>query len=85
MEIKVKKKDGQLEPFDRSKIVNGLVKSGASSEEAESIASQIETWAEGAAADGVVNSSDIKTKLLELLETTNPEAVASFKAYKKPE
>jgi len=85
MEIKVRKKDGQLEPFDRSKIVNGLVKSGASSEEAESIASQIETWAQAAAADGVVDSSDIKAKLLELLETANPEAAASFRAYKKTE
>jgi len=85
MEIKIRKKDGQLEAFNRSKIINGLVKSGASSEEAESIAGQIETWAQAAVADGVVNSSDIKIKLLELLETTNPEATASFRAYKKSE
>ena len=85
MEIKVKKKDGQLEAFDRSKIVNGLVMSGASTGEAENIANQIEAWAPGSATDGAVNSSDIKAKLLELLETANPEAVASFKAYKKPE
>ena len=85
MEVQVKKKDGQLEAFDRSKIINGLVKSGASSEEAESIASQIETWAQAAAADGVVDSSDIKIKLLELLEIANPEAATSFRAYKKTE
>ena len=85
MEIQVRKKDGQLEPFDRSKLINGLVKSGASTGEAESIANQVEAWAPGSATDGAVNSSDIKAKLLELLETANPEAATSFRAYKKSE
>ena len=83
MPIKVEKKDGRLEDFDRHKISGGVVKSGASPEEAESIVTQIETWAQGVAMGGVVQSSDIRTKVLELLRSVNPEAAASFETYKK--
>ena len=83
MPIKVEKKDGRLEDFDRNKVSGSVVKSGASPEKAESIATQIETWAQSAAMDGVIKSSDIKTKVLELLRSVNPEAAASFETYKK--
>ncbi len=83
MPIKVEKKDGRLEDFDRNKISGGVVKSGVSFEEAESIATQVETWVQSAALDGVVQSSDIRTKVLELLQPIDPEAAVSFKTYKK--
>jgi len=83
MPIKMEKKDGRLEDFDRNKISGGVAKSGASPAEAESIANQIETWAQSAAVDGVVKSSAIRTKVLELLRSVNPEAAATFEAYKK--
>ena len=82
MPIKVEKKDGRLEDFDRNKVSSGIVKSGASAAEAESIANQIETWAQSAAVDGVVKSGAIRTKVLELLRSVNPEAAAAFEAYK---
>ncbi len=82
MPIKVEKKDGRLEDFDRNKVSNGIVKSGALPAEAESIANQIETWIQSAAVDGVVKSSAIRTKVLELLRSVNPEAAAAFEAYK---
>ena len=83
MPIKVEKKDGRLEDFDRNKINGGVVKSGVSSEEAENIATQVETWVQSAALDGVVQSSDIKTKVLELLQSIDPEAAVNFETYKK--
>jgi len=83
MPIKVEKKDGRLEDFDRNKISGGVVKSGVSSEEAESIVTQVETWVQSAAVDGVVQSNDIRTKVLELLQSIDPEAATSFKTYKK--
>jgi len=83
MPIKVEKKDGRLEDFDRNKISGGIVKSGASPEEAESVATQVETWAQSAAVDGVVQSSDIRTKVLGLLQSVNPEVAVAFEAYKK--
>jgi len=83
MPIKVKKKDGRLEDFDRNKVGGGVIKSGASPEEAKNIVAQIETWARSAAVDGVIKSSDIRTKVLALLRSVNPKAATTFEAYKK--
>ena len=83
MPIKVKKKDGRLEDFDRNKVSGGVVKSGASPQEAENITTQIETWVQSAAVDGVIKSSNIRTKVLELLQSVNPKAATTFEAYKK--
>lgn len=84
MELQVQKKDGTLEPFDRNKIKNGLIKSGASEAEAESIASQVEVWSQTVAVNNVVKTADIKTKVLGLLRSANPTAAAAFEAYRKP-
>lgn len=83
VEIKVQKKDGSLEDFDRSKVSNGVVKAGASFDQAESVASQVETWAQGVAVNGMVKSSDIRMKVLEFLQSTNTAVAAKFGAYKK--
>lgn len=82
--MKVQKKDGVIEDFDRNKIVNGIVKSGGTSEQAENIAGQIETWANTAAVNGIIRALDIKSKLLELLGAVNPVAKANFENYQKP-
>lgn len=82
--MKVQKNDGNLEEFDRAKIVNGILKAGGTQAEADGIAGQVEVWASNIAVDGVVKSIDIKTKLLALLGEVNPTAKASFENYVKP-
>jgi len=84
MELQVEKKDGRLEAFDRSKIINGILKSGAAQEEAENIANQVENWAKSTAVNGVIKTMDIGTKVLELLNMIDPAAAAAFQTYKKP-
>lgn len=82
-ELQVRKRDGRMEPFMRDKILNGVVKSGGTPEQAENITAEIEKWAPTAAAEGVINSSDIRVKLLELLRVENPAAADQFESYKK--
>jgi len=82
-ELKVRKKDGRIEPFDRGKMASGIQKSGASPEEAEKITSQVEAWARSAAIDGIISSAELKSKLLELLRATNPTVATSFEQFKK--
>lgn len=84
MELQIQKKDGRLEAFDRTKILSGIIKSGALAEEAESIATQIETWAQDAAQNGMIGVLEIRGKVLEILRSVNPEAAASFEGYQKP-
>jgi len=81
--LKVQKKDGTLEDFDRNKILNGLLKSGSTPEEAESLTTQVESWVSGTAVNETINSTDIRTKVLELLKTVNPTAAGNFENYKK--
>jgi transcriptional regulator NrdR family protein len=85
MEVKAKKKNGILEDFNRSKIVSGLLKSGVTAQEAESIAGQVETWAQTTAVEGVVETGAIRSEVLRLLRTVNPGAAANFEGYKKPQ
>ena len=84
MPIKVQKKDGQTEDFDRNKILNGVIKSGGTPEEAENVTKQIEAWIVTAAINGVIPSMQIRTKLLEVLRLVNPTAAAAFETYQKP-
>lgn len=82
--FKVQKKDGSLEDFDKSKIVNGVIKAGGSNVDAEQVATQIEAWLPTVAIGGIVKSVDIRTKGLEALRTVNPTVAASFESYQKP-
>lgn len=83
--MQVQKRDGGLEEFDRSKVSGGVVKSGGTLDQAETIATQVETWAQGVAVDGVIKAGEIRMKVLELLQAVNPEAAATFEAYRKTE
>ena len=82
---KVQKKDGSLEDFDRTKITGSLVKAGATVEEAEKVAVEVDAWLPTVAVDGVVNSLDIRIKGLDVLKMVNPEIAAKFDEFKKAE
>jgi len=84
MPVKVQKKDGRLEDFDRNKIINGVVKSGATPQQAEEVVRQVEAWLTTAAVNGVVSSMAIRSRVLEVLRLLNSTAAASFEAYRKP-
>lgn len=82
--MKVQKKDGRLDDFDRSKILAGLIKSGATPDQAETITKQVEGWIPEVAVNGMIRSSEIRVKALEALRIVNPQAAANFETYKKP-
>jgi len=82
--FKVQKKDGTIQDFDRNKMLSGMTKSGASLEEAEKVTAQIEGMLAGMAVDGVVQTVQLREKVLEVLKTVNPTAAATFENYQKP-
>ena len=83
--FRIQKKDGTLEDFDSNKLTGGITKAGASEEEAQKVLSEVEAWLPTVAVNGVVKSLEIKNKVLELLNETNPAAVTNFENYKKTE
>lgn len=84
MELQVEKKNGRLEAFSQSKVIDGILKSGATSEQAENVANQVEVWAKSNALNGVIKTIDIRAKVLELLKVADSAAAAVFQTYKKP-
>jgi len=81
--LKVIKKDGKTEDFHHYKIVNSIINAGATSEEAEKIAENIEGWVKSNAQNNTINTSEIRTKVIEQLKNVNPDATQSYENYKK--
>jgi transcriptional regulator NrdR family protein len=82
---KVLKKDGSLQDFDWQKIVIAVTKAGASEDEANKVAMEVEGWLNSVAQDGVIKSYDLHVKVLEVLKASNPAAGAAFESFRKPD
>jgi transcriptional regulator NrdR family protein len=82
-ELQVRKRDGSTEPFMRDKVYNGVVKSGATPEQAEKITAQLESMAPSISDEGVVPTDTIADKVVELLGAENPAAAENFETYRK--
>ncbi|MBN1262768.1 MAG: hypothetical protein JW991_00240 [Candidatus Pacebacteria bacterium] len=81
--FKIEKRDGREENFNHDKVIDSLLRAGVSTEQAEFIASEIESWAPTVAIDSKVRSADIRTKLLSLLQAINLQAAARYESYRK--
>ena len=82
-ELKVEKRDGRIEKFDRTKVLGSMLMAGASAVNAEEFTKQIEKWAQENAENGVIPTSKIRIKVLQLLEKSEPEVADAFEKYKK--
>lgn len=80
--IKVQKKDGNLEDYDRKKILLSLIRAGANADQAEKVLSFIETWIKSLDTE-YVESSEIRNRILKNLRTINPNAAHGYELYKK--
>lgn len=82
--FKVRKKDGSLQDFDRTKIANAVMNAGGTPQDAEQVASELEAWLPTVAVEGIVETRDIRIKGIEILKTINSAAAATFETYQKP-
>lgn len=82
--LKVEKRDGSLQDFDRAKIIAGVLKSGATEEQAEEVTGIIDSWILTVANEqDVLASNTIHAKVLELLKRVNPAASVTYQAFRK--
>ena len=79
----VSKKDGSVEAFNRTKVVEGVTKAGGTTQEAEQVATEVETWLPSVATGGLVDVGQIKMKVVEALKRVNPTTAVAFENYKK--
>ena len=83
-EIKVKKRDGKVEVWDYNKILTSIGKSMVPLKKAEEVATSIEKWIKEEAAKGIVTSTQVRDKVIEVLKEIDPVAADNYQAYKKP-
>ncbi|OGM05576.1 hypothetical protein A2715_05840 [Candidatus Woesebacteria bacterium RIFCSPHIGHO2_01_FULL_39_32] len=83
MEIQVRKRDGNLEPWSYDKLVAAIGKAGIPVQEAEEIASSVQSWAQQSAVDGNIDSTQIRDKVIEALKSQFPSESRNFETYKK--
>lgn len=81
--IKVQKKDGTFQDWDKNKVLNSVAQVGLSPVETDAVSSLIESWVIKNATGDVIRSEDVKAKVIELLTVINPSASQAFAAYKK--
>lgn len=79
--MQVKKRDGRLEDFSHDKLKSSFTAAGTAEEAAEELTSQVESWAEGAANEGVIETPAIWNKVVEVLEAADPGAAEHYKGY----
>ena len=82
-EIKVKKRDGNVESWSYDKLLNSIGKSMIPLKKAESVASLVEKWVKESEGKGVVSSTEIRDKIIEKLAEVDPVAADNYQAYKK--
>lgn len=81
--LMVEKRKGETEPFSRSKVLTSVSNAGAAPEQADQVATGVETWAQ--TVGGTVKAADIRAKVVELLTPLNPQAAAAYENYRKEE
>ena len=81
--FKVLKKDGSTQEFDRNKVLDGILKSGATPEISEMVTSDVEAVFSDKADSDVVSYLDIKTEVAKSLEVKDAECARRYTSYQK--
>lgn len=81
--IKVEKKDGEIEYWNYDKILLSIGKAMMPLKRAEQFASSVEKWAKQEAKKGVISSEKLRDKIIELLKENDPISAESYRVYKK--
>ena len=80
--VKVEKKDGNAEDFEKKKLLLSLIRAGAPPDQAERILLNIEAWLNSQEQE-IIKSSEIRMRVANILKRINPEAARSYKMYRK--
>lgn len=80
--LQIQEKDGSTQDYDRKKLLTSLIRAQATPEQAMRVTIDVESWLMSQNVQ-VVNSDDIKAKILEDLNKINPDAAHAYEVYKK--
>ncbi len=83
MNLQVRKKNGALEPFTAGKIANSIVKAGGTVELAAEILERVKYYASNAGKKGIIDSRQIKSKVVDELLPKDAKTAHAYKNFKK--
>lgn len=79
---KIKKNDGTLENYDRTKLLLSMIRAQATPDQAEQALSQIENWLTQQKME-FISTGDIHNKVAEVLKSLSPHAAHGYEIYRK--
>jgi transcriptional regulator NrdR family protein len=81
--VKVQKKDGRIEEFDKEKLKKSIFAAGATDSQSQLVTREVEEWLYNVALEEIIDTQTIKGKVASSLAEKNPKAAKSYQEYKK--
>lgn len=81
--LKVKKRDGYYETWSSDKLITSMGRAGVPIEDAQKFADEIYKWALQASTDGIITSTSLREKVIDLIKKDYPTEAENYKTYKK--
>jgi 2-phosphoglycerate kinase len=80
--VKIKKRDGSTEDYDRKKFLNSLIRAQLTPDQAQNVLGRVENWL---LSDNqqIITSSQLRDKTLEFIEAINKDAAHAYRIYRK--
>lgn len=81
--MKIQKKDGRIEEFDKEKLRKSVLAAGATQDQAQLVTSEVENWLYSVGSEEIIGTQAIRNKVIDSLAEKNPKAVENYRGYKK--
>ncbi|MDD3531754.1 MAG: ATP cone domain-containing protein [Candidatus Shapirobacteria bacterium] len=81
--VKIQKKDGRIEDFDKEKLERSVFSAGATKGQSQLVTQEVEEWLYNVALEEIVNTQEIRNKIIGSLTEKNPRAAKSYQEYQK--
>ena len=81
--FKVRRDNGEIADYDTKKLMASIIRALATPDEALKVTTNVETWLVGKNCE-IVDTSEIKEKVVEELNKLNPETAHSYEICRKP-
>jgi transcriptional regulator NrdR family protein len=81
--VKIQKKDGRIEEFDKEKLKRSIFSAGATKGQSQLVTQEVEEWLYNVALEEIIDTQEIRNKVVGSLTEKNPQAGKSYQEYKK--
>jgi len=76
--LQVRKRNGETIPFKKEKIVRVLELAGLTPVESQNLATQLETWANSQAINGIIEARELKRQLIQIAPPETAQKIKEF-------